>query len=393
MVNDTIDAMPTIMFLNRLTTLFTRYVGITLYGFGLIGALLNMYVFSKSALRSNPCCLFLLALNIVDFLHIHNGLLVRIMQHGFHWDPMLILPSLCQVRHYIVYVLITLYAILLILASCERYASTCKRGTQWRRFSKSATVCYTLLGSTLICCFVCLFVIFCYSVDETSLCAARNGVCTTLTMVYTSVMIGFIPPIFTAVFICLTLRNLRNIRHRSRAAPISYRTYMRIKDANEQLTSMFFMQITAMLVSSLPYASLLVYQLSTRHMNKTPLRTVWEQNIAQFIYLLTYVNYVCSAYVYLATSPVYRQHLMSTSKLSPARFGVGNEFPGSVLMSMSRAENRERVLLMPASSSEVTTEKQHHHPRAERSQRMSSHQELSKVVVDAIINASKADRV
>jgi hypothetical protein len=168
---------------------------------------------------------------------------------------------------------------------------------------------------------------------------------------------------------------------------------MRIKDANEQLTSMFFMQITAMLVSSLPYASLLVYQLSTRHMNKTPLRTVWEQNIAQFIYLLTYVNYVCSAYVYLATSPVYRQHLMSTSKLSPARFGVGNEFPGSVLMSMSRAENRERVLLMPASSSEVTTEKQHHHPRAERSQRMSSHQELSKVVVDAIINASKADRV
>jgi hypothetical protein len=168
---------------------------------------------------------------------------------------------------------------------------------------------------------------------------------------------------------------------------------MRIKDANEQLTSMFFMQITAMLVSSLPYASLLVYQLSTRYMNKTPLRILWEQKIAQFIYLLTYVNYICSAYVYLATSPVYRQHLLSTGKLSPARFGAGNEFPDSVLMSMSRAENRERVLSMLVSSSKVITEKHHHHPRAVRLQRMLSHQELSKVVVNAIINASKADRV
>ncbi len=346
MMNGTNDAMSTIMYLNRLTMLTTRYLGTSFYGLGLIGVLINAYVLLQSAFRLNSCCLFLLALNTVDFLYIHNGLLVRIVQHGFHWDPLVIFPFVCQMRYYFAYVLVTLYVILMTLASFERYASTCKQRNYWRRFNKPATVYYTLLGSTLICCVVCLFTLSCYSVNQNSVCTARNGACRTFTIVYTFIAVGVVPPVFTGFFAYLTLRNLRILHHRARAAPVSYKTFMRIKDANEQLTSILFTQVAAMSVSSLPYASFMVYLIFTRHMDKMPLHIAWEQLISNFVHLLTYINYVCSAYVYLATSPIYRKQLMSRHKLFPTRFGVGDEFHTSMLVSMSLAEHAGALKLL-----------------------------------------------
>ncbi|CAF1459203.1 unnamed protein product [Adineta steineri] len=338
-------------------------MGMSLYGFGLVGGLLNTYVFSQSSLRSNPCCLFLLALNIVDILHIHNSLLIRVLQVGFRWDPIAIFPFICQLRYYIGYVLITLYMIFLTFASCERYASTCNRQSQWRRFSKPKNVSYTILGCIIICCLVCLFIPFCYSVTHGSACTVQNSICTTLTAVYTLIVIGFVPPIFVTIFAWLTVRNLRIIRYRSRSAPISYKTYLRIKDANEQFTSMLFMQIVIMLISSIPYASLMIYQLSTRHINKSPVRIAWEQLISQSIHLLIYLNYVSSAYIYLGTSPMYRQHLISRNKQSSARVGIVHEFVSSIFASLSRAEDEKKVPLIPIHIAEVTEQKlqQHHH--------------------------------
>ncbi|CAF0716345.1 unnamed protein product [Adineta steineri] len=351
------------------------------YGFGLVGGLLNTYVFSKSSLRSNPCCLFLLALNIVDLLHLHNSLLIRVLQVGFHWDPMVIFPIICRLRYYIGYVLITFYMILLIFASCERYASTHKRNSPWRRFSKPNNVCYTILGCTIICFLVCLFIFPCYSVIHGSACTVQNSICTTLTAVYTLIVIGFIPPIFVTLFTWLTVCNLRIIRYRSRAAPISYKTYLRIKDANEQFTSMLFMQIVTMLISSVPYASLMIYQLSTRHINKMPERIAWEQLISQSIHLLTYVNYICSAYIYLYTSPMYRQHLISRKNRSSARVGIVHEFVSSIFASLSRAEDEKKVPSIPIHIADVTEQKQQHHHLTVVSLHMTRHSKSDSTAV------------
>lgn len=359
-INGTIDTMRTIIYLNNIGTLISRYLGTSLYIFGLIGALLNMYVFWQSSLRSNTCCVFLLAFNIVDFLHINNSLLVRIAQHGFHWDPTVFFPFVCRMRYYITYVLITLYVPLITLASCERYASTCKRRSHWRRFSTSTTAFYTILSCSLIYCFVCLFVFPCYGINQTSLCAVHKDVCTAFTLVYTFVVIGFVPPVFTSIFAWLTLRSLRILHCRARTAPISYKTYLHIKQANEQLTSMLLVQIIAMLVSSVPYASFMIYTLSTHYVQKMPLQIAWEQLITHFIHLLTYVNYVCSAYIYLATSSMYRQYLMSANTHFREQFEPAAETFTSEFLSLSRAENATMVLFMPAHTSEANGRQQHH---------------------------------
>ena len=348
--------MRTIIYLNNLSMLITRYVGTSFYTFGCIGALLNLYVFSQSPLLSNPCCLFLLALNIVDILHIHNSLLIRVAQHGFQWDPIVFFPFLCRIRYYIAYTLITLYLVLITLASFERYASTCRLHSHLRSFSRLAPVRDTIVNSTLVCSFISVFAFFCYGAHNTSLCAVRKGVCSTFTTVYTFVVVGFVPPVLTAIFAWLTMRNLHILRRRSRIGPVSYKTYVRIKQVNDQLTSMLFMQIVAMLVSSLPYALLIVYQVITRHKHTAPLLIAWDQLIAHFIHLLIYVNYVSSAYIYLATSPVYRRHLISRSTHFCTRYGIGIQALTSALASLSRAENQTEVL--PTSVRTETTGQQ-----------------------------------
>ncbi|CAF4410994.1 unnamed protein product [Adineta steineri] len=118
-----------------------------------------------------------------------------------------------------------------------------------------------------------------------------------------------------------------------------------------------------MLISSVPYASLMIYQLSTRHINKSPVRIAWEQLISQSIHLLIYLNYVSSAYIYLGTSPMYRQHLISRNNRSSARVGIVHEFVSSIFASLSRAEDEKKVPLVPIHVAEVTEQKQqqHHH--------------------------------
>ena len=387
--------MGTIIYLNNLSMLITRYVGTSFYTFGCIGALLNLYVFSQSSLLSNPCCSFLLALNIVDILHIHNSLFIRVAQHGFQWDPIVIFPLLCRIRYYIAYTLITLDLVLITLASFERYASTCDRHSHWRSFSKLATVRNTIVTSTLICSFISLFAFFCYTVHDASLCAVRKGVCSTLTTVYTFVVIGFVPPVLTTMFAWLTVRNLYILRHRSRTGPVSYKTYFRIKQVNDQLTSMLFMQIVAMLVSSLPYALLIAYQVITRSKHKAPLLIAWDQLISQFVHLLTYVNYVCSAYIYLATSTMYRKHLMSRSTQFRKRYGIGIQALTSALLSLSRAE-KETAVLPPSVRTETTgqeqQQQQQHHLRVVWVHIVSPEQESSNVDCSTNI-ALHADRV
>lgn len=372
--------------------LITRYLGTSFYIFGLISVILNMYVFSHSSLRSNPCCLFLLALNIVDFLHIHNSLLVRIAQHGFHWDPIVLFPFACRIRYYIGYVLITLYMIFIILASCERYGSTCNRHSHWRSYSNARTVRYIIFICTFICCLVCSFSFSCYEVNDDSLCAIRKGVCTMSTMVYTFIVIGLVPPSFTAVFAWLTCRHLRNLHRRSQAAPVSYKTYLRIKQANEQFTSMLLMQIAAMLASGTPYALLMIYQLSTLRTIKTSLWIAWEHLIGHCIHLLTYITYVSSAYIYLAVSPMYRECLVSTAKKFRTRFKLDIEFNMSALLSLSRAEKTLAISSVHAANSEPTEQQQQHRPRIVLLRVLMSQKEPPDIH-DTVFNTSKADAV
>lgn len=388
----TADEVSTIMHLNKLTMLITRYLGTSFYIFGLIGALLNMYVFSQSSLRSNSCCLFLLALNVVDFLHIHNSLLLRVLQHGFGWNPVVLFPSICQIRHYIGYVLITLYMMFITLVSCERYGSTYNRHSHWRRYSNTKTVRHTIFICTFICCFVCSFALYCYSINDVTLCTMRKGICTLFLMIYTLVVIAFVPPFFTAIFAWLTFRHLRKLHRRSRAAPVSYKTYWRIKQANEQLTSMVLMQIAAMLLSGIPYASFMIYRLSTLHTDKKPQRIAFEQLIGHITHALTYIKYICSAYIYLTTSPMYRKCLISTATQFRARFRFETDMFTSLLLSLSRAEKTVVNLSMVATNSEPIEQQQYYRPRIVWFRVITSEQHSSDVS-DAMFSALRADNV
>ncbi|CAF1002627.1 unnamed protein product [Rotaria sordida] len=60
-----------------------RYGGLILVVFGNVGCFLNIMVFSRKALRKNPCSIYYIAVNIFDFLFINSLLLFTTLETGF----------------------------------------------------------------------------------------------------------------------------------------------------------------------------------------------------------------------------------------------------------------------------------------------------------------------
>lgn len=337
-------------------TLTTRYMGIGFYVLGLISVFLNMRVFLQIQSRANSCYLFLLILNIIDLVQIHLGLLIRVVQHGFDSDPLVISSFVCKMRYYVVYVVSTLFASLITFAASERYGSTCRRKSCWRYLSKPKAVWRLVVACAFTCCIACLFTIPCYYIDGKTSCTVRSGACTILSTIYTLIMLGAVPPVFTALFAWRTLHNLRAIRYRSRSAPVSYKTYTRIKHINEELTSMLFIQVTMTCIGSLPYAGFILYQMGTHRVKKMPLQIAWEHFAGQIVLLLVYLNYICSAYINLTTSAMYRQRLFSMNAQFRIRLVVQLQAITSALLSLSRAERTITMGELPAKRQSITEE-------------------------------------
>lgn len=383
-------------YLNSLTTISTLILCLSFYSLGLVSVLLNFYVFSQPDFRLNPCCIFLSTLNFIDLIHIHTGLLTRMIQSGLQWNILNSFPIICRMRYYISYTIVTLYMILLNLAAFERYASTCNLHSHWRRFSKPIFVYYTLFTSIFISCFISLPAFFCYYINATSVCTPYTGACTKFAGLYMLIIGGCISTLFTTFFSCLTMHNLHIIHRRARAAPISYKIYLHIKDANEQLTSMLFMQTTVTLVSALPVVFFMIYQLATHHVNKTPLWIAWDKLIAHLVQLLTYGNFISSAYINLVASPTYRHHLICKVKSSLGRHEIHHKFPPTLLLSVGRVGDLAMFFSNHVNSSEAVEQKQlpqeQHNLQIKWQNKKLSKLESVDVVIN-LINESQGDNV
>ncbi len=98
MTNDYLIALNTI---NRMLTMFTQYWSIIMFIVGLIVHSLNIIVFTRPTLWSNPCIGYLMASAIAGYLILCINLPVRLLQVGYNIN--LFIPSviLCKTLSYI----------------------------------------------------------------------------------------------------------------------------------------------------------------------------------------------------------------------------------------------------------------------------------------------------
>lgn len=71
--------------------------------FGIICNTLNIYVFTRSALKRNPCCMYFLSSSIAAFIYTVINLPLRTLQVGYNIDPTSYMLTFCKLKFFFTY--------------------------------------------------------------------------------------------------------------------------------------------------------------------------------------------------------------------------------------------------------------------------------------------------
>ena len=119
-----------------------RFGGPILMGLGSVSCIMSLLVFTKKNLRKNPCCIYFVACNLANLLHIFTSILLPVLTIGYNIDPTLYNLNLCRFRLYAVFLFEILSPSYLISASIDRILLTSRNArTRQRSTPRLAYIC------------------------------------------------------------------------------------------------------------------------------------------------------------------------------------------------------------------------------------------------------------
>jgi hypothetical protein len=287
------------------------YAGIIMYIFGIIGNILNIWVFSiwsRSRRRSHKnhrsdrtsnSSLYLLASSLANLIVIIYPLLTRIMFDGYRYHVTKAnLFILCKLRFYTLHTFDLISLTCICMATFDRYLIS-SRKVRLRELSTRRQ------RTKLIILFIILFIglhsvpigIY-YDISNT-------GQCTILSLTYLYYYLyivqiflhGIIPIIVLSIFGILTFKQLKKInpRHRHHHGNIS---------SDKQLSRMLLLMSIAIILSSIPYC--IEQSLNVMFIRNARLKPSYFYLYHVISHILYYTNPVSSFYVYYISTPNFR---------------------------------------------------------------------------------------
>jgi hypothetical protein len=318
-----------ITLLNNISTQITRYFGIIIFLFGVIGNFLNILVLSQRALRSNPCaCLFLVS-SIAYLISILTGLLPRFLST---WNADLTSTNqvLCKIRIFIFFISITVAFWLIMLATVDRWLSSSMIANRRQKSSlKNAQrgMIIIIILSTLIE----IQQIFCYEANLTNTplkCYSKTVICGIASDTCFALITILFPLLLMLIFGLMIISNVRktqlrlqpmdttnksHIVHNTTTASNAHQTQQRKKD--RQLLLMLFVQVLLMFVLTVPFALSKIYTSITRNTPKSPLRNTIETFIFNLFLLFLNIASGMPFYIYtLNGGSLFRKTLFDLMK-------------------------------------------------------------------------------
>ncbi|CAF3170728.1 unnamed protein product [Rotaria sp. Silwood2] len=109
-----------IAFLNYITAEFNRSLAVFISLFGVIGNILNIFVFSQRIYHWNSCGWIFLVLSIVDLVSLVSGLSTLIIA-GWTINPTSYIGPICKIRAFLVFSTRTMATWLMVLATIDRW--------------------------------------------------------------------------------------------------------------------------------------------------------------------------------------------------------------------------------------------------------------------------------
>jgi hypothetical protein len=239
----------------------TIYLGIPILMFGVIGGLLNIFVFlSLKTFRQSSSAFFLTLMSCVNIGQLLTSLLSRILTSGFdnNWTETSIV--FCKFRSYCLQLCALISYSCMCLATIDQYLATSLhlRWQQWITLSRA----YTASGLMVILWMLHgIPTLIWYSPVRSIRASTITCSCTNrqfqqyFTYGYTIVLTGIVPIAITTIFGTLAYRNVRQIPYRT--VPLVRR------ELDKQLTSMVLVQLVHNIFVIVPYVGSLLINYSS----------------------------------------------------------------------------------------------------------------------------------
>ncbi|CAF1042696.1 unnamed protein product [Rotaria sordida] len=276
---------------------------------GNFGSTINCFIFYQPKLRKNPCVMYLLASSASQFLTFNFALLTRMLHFGYNIQSLNILLWYCKIRFYFFYILVAIPRYYIIFASVDRYFAS-SPDVYWRQWSSSKIAIRLIIGSCLFWCLIYIQVIVFYQIQGGG-CSYRNGVYGIIFSVYISIESGILPPLMMLIFGFFTLNNIRKSKRTIR--PLAVGDVVRsgqfagMSRKDLQFSKMLFNQICLWIILNIPNPCYLLYQTITINDTKSPLRLTVESFISNMSYLLIYLEFSLTFFVYTLSSSLFRR--------------------------------------------------------------------------------------
>lgn len=230
---------------------------------------LSLLVFSQKKLRKNPCAMYLIAVNLSNFLYIYLSILILILGLGYNIDLTSYGILICRFIYYFSLLFDCLSSFYLILASIDRVLVTSPSALTRQRSTRRLAVLSLTLGTIFWMVFHChtfIFIIMQELAPGYSICYFQAGLYADLIGYYSVVIKGVVTSLLLIIFGLWTRKNLQNI-HRRQVAPADSTTMQAIgqKDTtvhlkNRQFALMLLMEILIYITCTSMLSIIGVYQ-------------------------------------------------------------------------------------------------------------------------------------
>jgi len=296
--------------LSSVTTYSNQIIPIFQIILGTFGNIMNILIFTRRSLRKNPCSTYFLALSINNIFVLYVVLLTRLLASGWNIDPSSTNNIVCKSRLFLTYVSLCLTQWFIVLASIDRFLSSC-RTIRYRQLSNKTIAKKVTIIIVLFIALIHFHVPIWWSsqyVGSTPICNIFDPIYDIFFSIFDIISTCLLPQMLMIFFGIKTILNVRKIR--TQVAPQNNDARNeRLRSKDRQMITMLLFQVLITIICTTPFTVANLYSTINDNIeisSQSPSVIAVYNFSANICRLLNYFNPVTGFYIYILTSRTFR---------------------------------------------------------------------------------------
>ncbi|CAF1330840.1 unnamed protein product [Adineta steineri] len=280
--------------------------------FGVVGCLLNIFLFCRKQFRTMSCCTYFLAASVAMLIQLLIYAIPTI--YGFYYaNPLTYIVVYCKIRMYIVQITSLVYRWAFAAASFDRYALSSPHA-RLRRLANVHIACKVIGISTIIWFVLSACIPVVYDIKSSSCGVYVNSFWPVFISMFSLVIGSFFPIVIMIICTLLIRNNLSSKRQRRQNFDhqLGNKSIQFHQKRDHQALRMLFAQIIMYTIITIPW---MLYSINTIISSYIPNKSADRITVENFVTAvaggLVFSFPAISFYLYTLTSSMFRGELLN----------------------------------------------------------------------------------